>query len=217
MLVRNDADPSRALRLPDRGARNLVSVFLVVAAILVSFNSYLVWRSLHWSPMLFIEHAGSSRSRVVIAGEPRPEPAGTAVSRGRELYRRSACALCHGPAGKGGVIGPNYVKEVMPGLDRLAERLFLQEREDADGVIRLLEAGKPLTAAQLDLPRAAAVVAQIQSVRDVVLKGNPGGKKESAGVTPIDMPPWKDKLSPRDVDDLIAYLVSLYPWKDSDH
>ncbi|MBI4564377.1 MAG: c-type cytochrome [Planctomycetes bacterium] len=205
----------RLERKIDRGARNLAAVFFAVVGLLLVFYGYLAWRSLHWSPLFFIQNSDSERSRIALSDEPVPALETGSVARGRDLYLRVGCSLCHGLEGKGGVVNPNYVNGTFPALNQMAERLFLYEREDVDATIKVLESGEVPEVEEIASPRAPAVIAQYQSVKDVILNGNPAGKKDPAGVPPIDMPDWKERLSIRDVNDIIAYLLSLQTWDES--
>lgn len=201
--------------MPDRGAQNLIRVFLSVVALLGAFYGYLAWRALNWNPMFFIRNDDSERSHFVwSAGADQPvNPEHPSVTRGEDLYLRVGCALCHGLAGKGGVKNPNYINGTTPALNTLAEKMFLYEPEDVEVLLGIFDSGKsPRANQELNVPRAAAVAAQWESVRRVIASGNPGGRKDPSGHAPLDMPPWQDRLSEAETNDLIAYLLSLYPW-----
>ncbi|MCS6860840.1 MAG: c-type cytochrome [Abditibacteriales bacterium] len=207
----------------DIGARNLVRVFLGVWSALGLFYAFLMFRSLLWSPSFYIDHTHYESQR------PLAQPAALAlqaeaknkfardpgVRRGRELFRREGCALCHGLGGKKGILSKNYVKDRVPDLATLAERLLLYEPEDVEAVLPALAAGQSLDKVdKLDLPNPAPVVAKYADARKVILDGNPGGKKDEKGVQPIDMPAWKDTLTEPDINRIIAYLLTLYPWEE---
>lgn len=201
--------------MPDRGAQNLIRVFLSVVALLGAFYGYLAWRALNWNPMFFIRNEDSERSRLVwSAGADQPaNPGHPSVRRGEDLYLRVGCALCHGLVGKGGIKNPNYIKGTTPALNTLAERMFLYASEDVEILLNIFDSGKSLEGDQeLEVPRAGAVAAQYESVRRLIASGNPAGKKDPFGHAPLDMPPWVDRLSEAEINDLIAYLLSLYPW-----
>jgi mono/diheme cytochrome c family protein len=186
---------------------------------------YLAYRSLTQSPAFFNEPMNSESSKVLPAKvETDPPPKRSVhfpatVKRGEYLYLHAGCALCHGLEGRGNVRNPNYVKEEKsPALNKLAEKMFLYEREDVETVLDVLESGKSLDQVEdLDVPRAAAVIAQYENVRKVILGGNHGGKKDPDGSPPFDMPAWKDKLSEARINDIIAYLLSLYPWEEEEN
>lgn len=203
----------------DTGTRNLIVMFAAVALVLMTFYGYLAWNALGMGSvigqLMEAEPAPSGSPVSVQHRERAPAPAQPAhpnIARGKQLYLDSGCALCHGVAGVGRVRSPNYVADAMPALNVLAERMFLIAPEDADLVIKALEPGKRLNAASLDVPRAGAVAAQFESIREVILSGNPGGKKDPAGHAPLDMPRWDGRLNESEVSDVIAYLLSLYPW-----
>lgn len=207
----------------DNGARNLVRVFLGVWSALALFYSFLMFRSLTWSPSFYIDnaHYESKRQLAKPAALALKEEAKNKFARdpgvlhGRELFRRKGCALCHGLGGKKGILNKNYVKDRVPDLATLAERLLLYEPEDVEAALPALSAGKSLDKVDnLDLPNPAPVVAKYADSRKVILDGNPGGKKDEKGVQPIDMPAWKDTLTERDINHIIAYLLTLYPWEE---
>lgn len=214
--------------MSDRGARNLSIVFLAVWGSLTLFYAFLAWRSLTWSPAFFIKNANSERSKVILVSEMKlptlptmntadriPSSFSLAIKRGKSLYLRSGCALCHGPDGKGGVKNKNYIKDTIPALNTLAEKMLIWEKSDAEKIISLLASNKSLEAAEdVDLSNVAAVVAQYISVRDVVEGGQIGGKKDPSGSSPLDMPEWKQRLSRKDINLIIAYLLSLYQWEE---
>lgn len=136
------------------------------------------------------------------------------VPRGRWLFWRNGCFTCHGPQGHGGVSNPNYVKKTVPALDVLAERMFLFFPEDRQTIVKTLEQGIPLQNLANDppVPRFGAVLAQYDAVRKVIENGNPAGKLDPEGPTPpLQMRPWGQRLSERDIDAVIAYLITLEP------
>jgi len=145
--------------------------------------------------------------------EPPPPEKGL-VSRGRWMFRRNGCFTCHGSEGQGGVSNPNYVKKTVPALDVLADRMFLFFPEDRQAIVKILEQGIQLQDLANDppVPRFGAVLAQYNAVRKVIENGNPAGKLDPEGPTPpLQMRPWGQRLPERDIDALIAYLITLEP------
>lgn len=147
-----------------------------------------------------------------------PPPAGSSrMERGRWLFRRWGCVACHGEAGKGGVPNFNYVKDTIPPLNTLAEKMMLFYPEDAAAIIDALEAGTAMETLAEDPPiaRFNVFLAQYDSVRKVILNGNPPGKKDPHGPRPpLEMLPWGQRLSSDDVDSLLAYLLTLQEWDE---
>lgn len=140
-----------------------------------------------------------------------PQEGAPLGERGRLLFEHVGCVSCHGLGGTGGVRPLNYVKDEIPRLDTIAEKLMLHEPADALAVARLLDAGTPLESAQLDVPRANAVVAQHRAVVNLVLGGVVGGARDPAGPAPPAMPAWKTWLEECDVDAILAWLLTLSP------
>ncbi len=170
---------------------------------------------------------------MALVPEPRqkPLPIGERGRRVFELY----CRACHGPQGSGGVENPNYLNGTIPGLDLLAERMFLYEREDAETFIAAIEEfGAPPVASpeggapegeetqpdparafpSLDLPRLPVVLAQYTAIRETILDGNPAGKLDPEGPTPFNMPSWRRSIPEDDIDAVIVYLISIYEFED---
>lgn len=175
------------------------------------------------------------RGQVVVQGDDGPAPEAAAssverywleslapesssrVERGKQLYYRMGCFTCHGPEGRGGVRNWNYVKDTVPALNTLAERLMLFEPEDVEVVVEEMERGVDLKSLLDDppVPRFNVVLAQYNSVRDVVRRGNPAGKKDPEGpAPPLEMPAWGQRLTDAEIDCVIAYLLTLQPWED---
>lgn len=137
--------------------------------------------------------------------------------RGEVLFR-IYCMACHGEGAKGGVKNTNYVKETVPALDTLAERMFLEDREDAAKVADLLRQGVDITTMtpKLDVPHRGRVLAQYKAIRSVIEKGSLAGKEDPNGPEPLlHMPSWTEGLSQNEINEIISYLLTLYPWEQN--
>ncbi|HXX92756.1 MAG TPA: c-type cytochrome, partial [Planctomycetota bacterium] len=151
--------------------------------------------------------------------EPAPPPGPLRSLRGRWLFRRHGCFTCHGEEGKGGVPNWNYVKDTVPALNTLAERMFVPDREGAEAVLAVLERREGVDRLSADPPfaRFKAFLAQYQSVKDLIRKGNPPGKKDPSGLQPpLEMPSFGARLSDGDIEDLMTYLLKLQHWEGDD-
>ena len=62
-----------------------------------------------------------------------------------------------------------------------------------------------------------AVLAQYQSVGDLIRNGNPAGRADPEGPLPAIafMPAYEGILSDHDISAIIAYLLTLQPWEDA--
>ncbi len=157
---------------------------------------------------------GPAPERVEYWREPPPPEDAGLVRRGEWLFRQKGCFTCHGPAGQGGVPNLNYVKDTVPALNILSQTMFLFSPEDVRFVVEHLERRVPLESLEQDapVPRFSVVLAQYESIRDVIRRGNPAGKKDPSGpIPPLEMPTWKSRLSDADIDAIIAYLLTQRP------
>lgn len=167
-----------------------------------------------------VPDAPSSQSMGLCEHHAPPPPRQSDLADlGRDLFRRKGCVACHGESGRGGVPNPNYIKFTVPSLDSLAERMYLYDPQDVETVIDILEKGVDPKTLEGDPPfrRYNRFLAQYQSVSDVIRDGKPAGRRDTTGVhPPMNMPSWDAVLSHRDVDALIAYLLTQYPWEGED-
>jgi mono/diheme cytochrome c family protein len=149
--------------------------------------------------------------------EPPPVAGATLVERGRWLFKRHGCFNCHGEGGKGGVANFNYIKDSVPALNTIASTIALDEKKDAEKIVALLENGEALKSdvASPPVPRWKLVYAKYDLVRQTIREGRAPGKKDAKGLTPpLEMPAWGQRLSERDIDAIIAYLITLEPWDE---
>lgn len=146
--------------------------------------------------------------------EPPPHPGASLVERGKWLFHEKGCFTCHGQEGRGGVANWNYVKDTVPALNSLAERLMLFDPEDVNAIVEEMERGHNLDslADSPPIPRYNVFLAQYHSIRDVIHRGSPPGKKDpNKPAPPLEMLAWGQRLSEGDIDAIIAYLLTLRP------
>jgi mono/diheme cytochrome c family protein len=110
--------------------------------------------------------------------QPRAADADTALARGRSVYERYGCAMCHGADGKGGFANANAETE-----------------GKVPGVVYVAEGFTPAELRRKLLDGAATVG-----------RADPNGPRP-----PYRMPGWKGQMSDQEADDLVRYLMSLYP------
>lgn len=138
---------------------------------------------------------------------------------GKEIFAKY-CTACHGPGGQGGVKNLNYGKDTIPPLDTLAEKMFLEYKEDAEYVAELLEAGVDIDemSPPLDVDARARVLAQFNAIKNVIKKGSIAGKADPDGPAPLlNMPNWNSGgLKDADVHKLLAYLLIQFPWEEDE-
>ena len=109
---------------------------------------------------------------------PKAQSPDTAAARGRVVYERYGCRMCHGDDGKGGFPNPNS------------------------------ETGGKVP--NITLVKEGYTTAEIAKL---IRKGNTKiGLEDPKGPTPpYRMPPWGDRMSDQEVNDVVQYLLSLYP------
>lgn len=178
------------------------------------------------------------RGRIIVGVENRPdtiicstrfplhqhelgEPTTSSLEdRGESLFHNVGCFACHGQAGKGGVPNPNYVRRTVPALTTLARTLSLVDKDAAERLAHLIEDGKNADQmADMDtgIPRQSLVLAKYQIVRDVIAKGRIPLRADTLSFEPpLSMPMWSQKLSERDIDALIVYLLKQQSWEEDD-
>ena len=141
----------------------------------------------------------------------RPKPI---VDRGRLLFAGMGCVQCHGEKGQGNVLNPNYARKSPPSLNNLAEKMFLEDQDDAAFVIELLGDREDLATSEdfKDIPNYRVVLAQYNAIRNVIRKGSHAAKADPSGTEPpLHMPAWSALLDDEKIDAIIAYLLSLQP------
>ena len=155
-------------------------------------------------------------SFCIIGNEPEP-PAGDLVALGDYLYRRRGCATCHGPQGRGGIANDNTTGGVVPAHADMAEKLFISSPEAAGTFIALLQSGADLETAgeEIDMPRFAVARTRFENAKQIVRQGRYSAKLDPGGPEPpLQMPAWQYLIEEREIDALIGYFISLYPWDD---
>jgi mono/diheme cytochrome c family protein len=148
---------------------------------------------------------------------PRPS-SNSLVDRGAYLYLEKGCVTCHGPEGQGGIGNHNSANSPVPEHNTTAEKLFLRSPEDAAAFIRLLDENYDLEALQEppDIALFPVVRTRFENAKEIVRKGRYSSKLDPTGPEPpLQMPAWQHIVREREIDALLVYFVSLYPWEES--
>lgn len=135
---------------------------------------------------------------------------------GEGLYKKY-CVACHGKGAKGGVKNINYAKKTVPAIYNLAEKMFIEYPEDANYIVELLENGTDIVNMEppLDVEASRRVVAQYQAIKLVIRNGSPAAKLDPQKTgPPLHMPSWITQFTDRDIDSIIAYLLTLQEWEE---
>lgn len=133
------------------------------------------------------------------------------VARGAWIFRRQGCVTCHGEGAAGGVANPGAMNATVPALADLARRTFLFTSADAASLVRALEQG-PLTALDQapEIPLYAVVKKQYLATHQLVASGRVAAPMDpTSPPPPLEMPAWGARLTGRDIDSVLAYLLTL--------
>ena len=163
----------------------------------------------------FVVRAREQGPRSVSPGVVREPHFGTQVERGAYLFNNMGCVACHGAAGHGGVVNPNYARDTVPALDVIAEQLALESPEDAHAVVDMINHGQDPVHAQapsnfegwdLFVPRFRDLIVFVQN-------GSTAAKRDPNGpVPPLQMPSWRARLRPDAIRAIMAYMITRYDW-----
>ncbi len=144
---------------------------------------------------------------------PQPPAGAPLTERGKWIFLERGCVTCHGEGGRGGVQNFNYARGAVPALAGISDRMMLYEPEDVKTVVTALAKGSlDALAGKTDIPHFEIALSQYHAIRAVIQNGSVSAKKDPTGPTPpLQMPTWAGRLSDRDIDAVIAYLLTLPP------
>jgi len=146
-------------------------------------------------------------------------PKGDLIELGEYLFLKKGCVTCHGNEGRGGVKNYNYAKDTVPAHNTTAEKLFLEEEEEAQAFIEFIKRNENIDNPDElpDIPRVQLVLARYKAAKELVKNGSNSVKFDPEGPTPpLQMPTWKAQLPDRDIDALLLYFIDLYDWESLD-
>ena len=147
---------------------------------------------------------------------PPPET-GRLVDLGSYLYLQKGCITCHGAEGRGGIANDNTTNGTVPDHYTTAQKLFLASEEDAEAFIELLQTEPDLEDLEEppEIQRLAIVTTRYANAEEIIRTGRYSAKADPEGPEPpLQMPAWKYLVEEREIDALLAYFVSLYPWEE---
>ena len=145
-------------------------------------------------------------------GRMAPEKVPGDPARGRELYRTKArCSQCHIVGGQGGSLGPELT-EIASRRSAAHLRAAVLDPESTlpEGFLQLrLETkdGRRVTGMRLNEDTFTLQVRDLNGGLHSFFKEDLKDLQRDTGKSP--MPSFQGVLSPSEVDDLVAYLVSL--------
>jgi len=139
-----------------------------------------------------------------VPAKPEPEPK-TAIERGQRTFEFWGCTGCHGRGGRGGIKNPNMKGGEVPQLYKLADTI-VNDKEEADKLLALIERG-----ADLDND-PSEWLNEYRKIKKRIIEGKHPDKEDPTGLPPpLAMPEWREKIRGRELDDLAAYILSLFP------
>lgn len=147
---------------------------------------------------------------------PAPDP-GDVVGRGAYLYLQNGCVTCHGVEGHGGVENENAANSPVPAHDTTAQKLFLDSPDDAEAFIELIGAYDSLQDLEPpgEIRRFPVVRARFVNAKEIIRGGRYSSRLDPGGPEPpLQMPAWQYLLEEEELNALLAYFVSLYPWDE---
>lgn len=140
---------------------------------------------------------------IVLAGDPK---------RGEELYRtKGACAACHMLAGNGGAFGPDLTGiGASRSPQHLRESLVDPAADFPRGfawVRAVTRAGRSVTGVRVNEDTFSIQLRDVAGTLHSFWKAELRELRKELTKSP--MPSYREKLTPAELDDLVAYLASL--------
>ncbi len=154
---------------------------------------------------------------LCLPSELRPPQSDDLVDIGSYLYLEKGCVTCHGPEGQGGVPNHNSANSPVPAHNTTAEKLFIRTPEDAEELIRCLNQHDDLDGLEQapEIAMFPVVRTRFENAKEIIRKGRYSSKADLAGPEPpLQMPAWQYIIGEREIDALLLYFVSLYPWEE---
>ena len=176
----------------------------------------------HFAMRGFFEVTGAGLEKQALPARPgmaywrAPEPPSAAgiAARGQWLFRQQGCVTCHGEQGAAGVPNPNSMNAKVPIISDLARRTFLFTSADAEAFARLVADHPRLTdvAEAPQVPLFPVVKRQYLATLSLVRGGRRSSRLDPAGPRPpLDMPAWGARLTDRDLEAILTYLLTQRP------
>lgn len=136
---------------------------------------------------------------------------------GKNIFEEKGCISCHGKNGQGGVKNPYYVKNEVPSLNNLASTLKIDWPEDGDAIIYLLEKNADFQSLEDSEPieNYSRFLAQYNSIINKIMVGADSLQTvlPENPQPPLVMPAWEHHLSKKEINAVIAYMITLNDWE----
>jgi cytochrome c oxidase cbb3-type subunit 3 len=154
-----------------------------------------------WQVVAFVRSLGRT---------PRPPLPGDAT-RGAEVYRASGCATCHTIQGRGGPTGPDLTDIGVRSSPGFLRQSILDPQAELPNDFRQIRVvtrdGRRLTGFRVNEDPFSIQFRDAAGAFHSFFKDELSEFVAEGGRTP--MPSYRERLNPKAVDDLVAYLVSL--------
>jgi hypothetical protein len=154
-----------------------------------------------------------------LVGDEVEPPADDLLALGEFVYRRKGCSTCHGPEGRGGILNDNSTGGTVPDHATTAQKLFIAAPEDAEAFVHLLESTSDVDTLvdEPDISRFPVVRARYENAKEIVRQGRYSAKLDPTGPEPpLQMPAWQYLIEEREIDAVLGYFITLYPWDGDD-
>jgi plastocyanin/mono/diheme cytochrome c family protein len=154
-----------------------------------------------------------------LVGREEVPPTDDLLALGEFLYRRKGCSTCHGPEGRGGVENDNSTGGSVPDHATTAQKLFIGSPEDAEAFLEVLASNEDLGALveEPEIGRFPVIRTRFENAKEIVRQGRYSAKLDPEGPEPpLQMPAWQYLVEEREIDALLGYFITLYPWDDQD-
>lgn len=149
--------------------------------------------------------------------EKKEIPINNFIVSGKNIFEEKGCITCHGENGRGGIKNPFYVNKEVPALNNLASTLKIDWPEDGDVIINLLEQNIDLYGLEDSEPieNYGRFLAQYKSIINKIMVGADSLQTVQPGSPqpPLVMPAWEHRLSEKEINSVIAYLITLNTWE----
>jgi putative heme-binding domain-containing protein len=144
-------------------------------------------------------------------GRLKREPLPGDAARGAQVYQAQGCAACHTVGGRGGPTGPDLTDVGARSSPAFLRQSLVDPQADVPSDFMQVRAvtreGRRLTGVRVNEDTFSIQFRDMTGALHSFFKDELVEFAKDAGKTP--MPSYRERLEPKALDDLVAYLVSL--------